>query len=447
VLIRGRWKVEDISTWTRSLETCRINPYSSERVISEIQIQKFKSINDLTLKLGRVTMLIGENGCGKSNILEGVAFAGGAIANKLDNEYLFNRGIRVADWSWMLSAFLPYEAGHKFFFRVKDDGLGDELHYLVEPEFRSEDKSFQRWTTEPIFDERDMNIVSAGTTAQERRALAEGLLKSLLDTATGDITALRAKIEIYLARNADKLGLQLATNRARLARAEAFADASGMGSFLIYAPENTVLRSPPPEGAIEPLGVRGEGVIKLLQSFVEPDFADRLPELKERLTLFDWFEDFTVPDLTAINEARLSIRDRRVELTGKEFDQRSANEGFLLVLFYLTALISWRTPPFFAIDNLDNALNPKLCAALMAQVVGLAKKYGKQVICTAHNPAILDGLDLHDDEQRLYVVRRDEDGATTLHRVRPPQPRPGEAPVRLSEAFMRGLIGGLPENF
>lgn len=78
----------------------------------------------------------------------------------------------------------------------------------------------------------------------------------------------------------------------------------------------------------------------------------------------------------------------------------------------------------------------------------LAKKYGKQVICTIHNPAILDGLNLKDEEQRLYTVSRDSEGHTRVRRVMAPEPQtPGELPVRLSEAFQRGLIGGLPENF
>jgi hypothetical protein len=31
--------------------------------------------------------------------------------------------------------------------------------------------------------------------------------------------------------------------------------------------------------------------------------------------------------------------------------------------------------------------------------------------------------------------------------VPPPKPVDGEPPMRLSEAFMRGYIGGLPKNF
>jgi hypothetical protein len=217
--------------------------------------------------------------------------------------------------------------------------------------------------------------------------------------------------------------------------------------FMIFAPENTLLRTPPPEGVVLPLGSKGEGLFRHLESFGRPGSESRLEDLKARLRIFGWFEDFLTPDDAAVAQARLQIRDRWLAPARAVIDQRSANEGFLYLLFYFALLMSPRTPRFFAIDNLDSALNPKLCAALMGQVVELAKKYDKQVICTTHNPAILDGLDLHDDAQRLYSVQRDADGKTTVNRVRPPKPLPGQSPMKLSAAFLSGHIGGLPEHF
>jgi predicted ATPase len=169
--------------------------------------------------------------------------------------------------------------------------------------------------------------------------------------------------------------------------------------------------------------------------------------MKENLRLFGWFDDLLAPDEAATAEARLQIRDRWLAPDRAVFDQRSANEGFLYLLFYFALLMSKRTPRFFALDNLDTALNPKLCSILMEKITELANQNGKQVICTTHNPAILDGLNLNDEEQRLYTVGRDSAGHTTVRRVHAPRPQPGEMPVRLSEAFMRGLIGGLPDNF
>ena len=164
------------------------------------------------------------------------------------------------------------------------------------------------------------------------------------------------------------------------------------------------------------------------------------------MKLIDWFETFVIPQNLSPGERTIRIQDRYLS-DGALFDQRSANEGFLFLLFYITLLISPETPAFFAIDNIDTSLNPKLCIALLQQVATLAKEYDKQVILTTHNPAVLDGLDLHDDEQRLLVVDRNKNGHTRVRRVDPPKPSAGQLPVSLSEAFLRGYIGGLPKNF
>ena len=49
-------------------------------MIGRIVIENYKSIESLTLDLGRVTVLVGANGSGKSNILEAIALCSAAAA-------------------------------------------------------------------------------------------------------------------------------------------------------------------------------------------------------------------------------------------------------------------------------------------------------------------------------------------------------------------------------
>jgi predicted ATPase len=217
--------------------------------------------------------------------------------------------------------------------------------------------------------------------------------------------------------------------------------------FMIYAPENTVLRTFTPTGGIKPLGSKGEGLLRLLAETAKAGNGAFAKELKTQMRLLGWFDELRLPAESDEIMGRLQISDRWLASEGPVFDQRSANEGFLYLLFYFTLLLSKQTPVFFAIDNLDASLNPKLCAELMRQIAVLAERNGKQVICTTHNPALLDGLNLHDDKQRLYVVSRNSDGHTVLNRVKAPRPRREGEPTRLSTAFMSGLLGGLPEHF
>ena len=183
-----------------------------------------------------------------------------------------------------------------------------------------------------------------------------------------------------------------------------------------------------------------------MKALSTPEHADRLAAIGDRLALLDWFERLEIPKDLAPGERSLLIRDHYLA-EGALFDQRSANEGFLFLLFYLTLFLGDATPSFFAIDNVDASLNPKLVTTLVEQLVELATEHDKQVIFTTHNPAVLDGLDLSDDEQRLFVAERGKDGATRVRRVPAPQPLDGEPPVALSEAFVRGYLGGLPKNF
>jgi len=424
-------------------------------MFSEIRIQNFKSIQDLTLKPGRVTVLIGENGSGKSNILEAIAFAAGASADKLDNEYLANRGIRISEPIWMKSAFSGED--------VKNVGV-IQSGIQIEAKFSSSEKVFHcnvnrigdanlgesRWSISPILTKSELKQIGDLALISEK---VKSVLQevNLEQNKTGEVPDARANSEaLRKLEEVDSL-VDKMTEQIRLLKNikvdRENAKLWGLTSFLIYAPDYSVLRNFRDEGAIQPIGARGEGLLKLLQTFSDENLKDELTDMKERLHLFGWFDDFIVPDANAMMRAQLQIKDKWLAPEHAIFDQRSANEGFLFVLFYFTLLMSKRTPKFFAIDNIDTALNPRLCAELMKQIVELAKKYDKQVICTTHNPAILDGLDLKDDEQRLFVVSRDFDGKTGVHRIRGPKSQHGESVTRLSVAFIRGSLGGLPTNF
>jgi predicted ATPase len=362
-------------------------------MIRTITIENFKSIARLDLELGRVNVLIGENGCGKTNLLEAIAFGGAAAADRLDNELLAPRGIRSSGPRFMRSAFDEESQSRDIRIAGSTQASDAETSETFEFQVRSDGHpTFPQWSV----GSREEPPPSPGraTDAANRQAR-------------------RLKFIAW---------------------------------FRIYAPENSSLRGFQDESQVFPFGVTGVGLFAYLKALNASPDRDRLDEIVERLTLLDWFERLEIPKDLAAFERRIDIRDRYLA-QGALFDQRSANEGFLFLLFYFTLLISPDTPAFFAIDNIDAALNPKLCTELMRQIVELAAKHGKQVILTTHNPAVLDGLDLHDDEQRLFTVYRDLDGKTTVRRIAAPRPIDGAPTVTLSEAFVRGYIGGLPENF
>ncbi len=383
-------------------------------MIKEIRIQNYKSIQKLKLELGRVTVLIGENGCGKSNILEAIALASAAASDKLDNEFLAARGIRVTEPQLMRSAFEKENLALDIMISL----LGQhkqELSFVL----NNDNHPYSQWRN------------------KEAGKLSLLKLRDFLKTFDGDKEEFITKIvndeNVFINIFQEPLSKVI--------------DSMKIHNFLIYSPENYSLRIFEREEQIQPLGIYGEGLFKLLQVLSLEENQEKLTEIKKLLRLIDWFKDFELPRTYSEFEYSLQITDRYLDTDLSYFDQRSSNEGFLFLLFYFTLFISELTPNFFAIDNIDASLNPRLCRRLIQELVELAKKHDKQVIFTTHNPAVLDGLNLDDDEQRLLVISRNQLGYTKAKRIFKPKPLEGQEPVKLSEAFLRGYIGGLPKNF
>ena len=218
---------------------------------------------------------------------------------------------------------------------------------------------------------------------------------------------------------------------------------NGLKNFTIYSLEETELRSLDTMPSTK-LGRTGKGLLPYLKELSKTRAGiEILNEVKENLMVIDWFEDLDMQESALSQDSTLKLKDRYVDESLDFFDQRSANEAFLYLLFYFTLFISDETPSFFAIDNIESSLNPKLCKLVVSKLAELAEKHNKQVILTTHSPFVLDGLDELSEKKRLLVVSRNTDGYTVVNQIKGDKSRS----VPLSEAWLKGYIGGLPNNF
>ena len=125
-----------------------------------------------------------------------------------------------------------------------------------------------------------------------------------------------------------------------------------------------------------------------------------------------------------------------------QFTGYDASEGALYVLFMLTLAMP-TGPSIFAVDNFDHALNPRLAKKMMEVFCEQILKQGKHVFLTTHNPLVLDGLDLNNDDVRLFTVDRDDNGYSQIQRVKVSQELI-DAGQPLSRLWINGRLGGVP---
>jgi len=403
-------------------------------MITKIHIQNFKSILDYTLDLGRMNVFIGENGAGKTNILEALATASAAADGTLEIEDLYTRGVRIAKPSITISSFLQRKS-------IQDIALT----LTATPRTSSPDEEVLQLKLRLFPDAGDIDsgwrVESSGSAMSLELALnrvaiemaVRSLSKVLLGReTTEDVLKELAKLELK------------ATNTSFFQKQ--------LKSFCIYNLNPLALRGIQNTSRRIPLGIHGEN----LDVFLEELTQAQRRELVRYSKFIPWFDNLLIDTQDELkfkghklgrSTSRLYFRDRFMKKGNNVFSAENANEGILHILFYLTLFLSDKTPPIFAIDNIETALNPQLCRELMKSLAAMAKAHDKQVLITTHNPAILDGLDLHDDDQRLIVIYRNDQGHTVGKRIKLKPQAEGEPKYKLSELWMRGHLGGLPKAF
>ncbi|UKJ74442.1 AAA family ATPase [Azospirillum brasilense] len=441
-------------------------------MIENVTIKNYKSILKAEMSLGRINVFIGENGAGKSNILEAFALVGAASAGKLDNEFLASRGIRVTAPNFMRSAFTPECNKDPIEITVSNENLS-HVKYIIE----NGNEPYANWSYSveigTLGAREDVEIkegvkVTTGINKGRARDFIDKIIKERdLDI---DIVIEHASVFSKALIEASRHAKSMKSNTVDGGGSKAFeignknifaeivyeyiSSESGSGlykqilkDFIVYSPENTALRRLDPEGQIEPLGINGEGLFKLLSVLDSGPNSQVVKDINKKLNLFGWFNGFNLVSGNSGETGSLAIQDRFLSETMNVFDQRSANEGFLFLVFYFALFSTELTPRFFAIDNIDASLNPKLCQKLIRELVALSKKHDKQALLTTHNPAVLDGINLDDPDQRLFVVSRNTKGETRVRRIENKPKADGVEKVKLSEAFLRGSLGGLPRSF
>lgn len=365
----------------------------TDNMIETITVKNFKSITDMTLSLGNVNVFIGANGSGKSNILEAIAMVAAERSAQIEVNSMIQKGIRIAKPDLMISSFYGQPSNSTINVNISGSE-GERIKYAV-TNLAPED-IYSTWN-------------APWSTGARRGNIKEAVEKT-------------DKLREYLSK------------------------------YLIYSLSINALRGLTSDSLQYPLGLNGEGLDVLLNNIPKEEIMQIKESAKDYIS---WIEDifFDSEEIYKMqgyklgrSKSNLYFRDKFMQKKNNLFSAENANEGALELLFYLTLFISRKTPDFFAIDNIENGLNPRLCRFLMKKICELAVKNGKQVLITTHNPAILDGLNLNDGSQRLYVVTRNDEGKTQAKRIQTKE-QTGEQRMMLSEMWMKGLIGGVPYNF
>ena len=393
-------------------------------LLKKIHIENFKSIYNDEVGLGRINVFIGENGSGKSNILEALAFVGSSRSNDMSFDSLYSRGIRFARPDLIMSSFSETPNRTSIDISLEFNIEGERKNYSHKFIPANPQKMYSKWYDLEHVEENSEVLVD----------YMNEILKNSPSISAPDLLS-------QVRRTVEKIGGENRRDSDLI-----------LSEYAIYDLNTKSLRGiTPPDSRKTPLGLNGEGLDSVILNFTKKERT-----LLERYEyFFGWlekvFSDTSDTEKYAELKAGKSISnlyftDRFMQAKNKMLSAENSNEGILHVLFYLSLFISNKTPKLFGIDNIETALNPRLCRVLMKELVNLSKISDKQVLITTHNPAILDGLNLLDDDQRLFEVYRNDEGHTLTRRIEFRNDL-SDKKGKLSDMWMSGALGASSKNF
>ena len=393
-------------------------------MIEKIEIQDFKSIRSMSIELGKINLFLGANGAGKSNILEALGIISAATYGIVDDESLQRRGVRPGVPRLYKTSNKAFPRSPQISFSVSNRECEYKVSLLNPLD-----------SPRPQWDYKTETFSSSGN----KTPLYTKGVRSQKNNANGGMPGLMGSLE---------------------QDSPEYHFLEDLRSFAIFNPNTPMLRGivSDPQTRV-PVGLSGgglaEGLVELFQRAKQDEELEYA--IDDVIALFDWVGDINsevnISSILSKSVARpkrvITFIDRYMKENSNKLTAYDASEGILFVLFLMVICLSESGPSIFAVDNIDQALNPKLIKKMIRNMHSWFAELvpNKQILCTAHNPAVLDGFDLTDDLIRLFMVDRNNNGLTKVSRVHITEDLVAiakEKKISLSQLWMEGYLGGIP---
>ncbi len=373
--------------------------------ITELWVRGYRSIREVRVELGRVNVLVGPNGCGKSNLYRGMVLlssAGrGELARTLASEggmpsvlwagarkkgpVRVTLGVTVEDWSYELTCGLP-QAGGPYPPDAGDDAerleLSGGLGFPLDPDIKHE----KLWVTQGrrrkiTFLERDRAAASLRSRDGQRTTYALPLMGS----------------ESALAQVRDPESYP-----------ELSAIAQEMGRWRFYhhfrTDPDSPIRDPRVVVQTPSLSPDGLDLAAALQTAVA---AGRREEVAQAI-------DKAFPGAQLVfpgdpEQARFAVGLRMPGIK-RALTANELSDGTLRYLCLLAALMSPQPPPLIALNEPETSIHPDLIESLGRLIVSASNE--SQVWVTTHSIRLADCI--AEESGHLPIELEMVDGETRI---------------------------------
>lgn len=380
-------------------------------MLSQIKLRNFKSYKSGTLHLGRLTVLIGANASGKSNVIESLRLlariAEGERLSLLgglykQDEMIFRGGVENIGYRGSTTfgiSCVTTEQEWKDFSIDLSLGEDGDLHVTKE-------KITSHTSTVPLY---------------EITSEPQGAGSDVFVTYNN------------FARGGKKPSLVCSSHMAIFTQ---------LLSDIRFRPENTKSREIIPKIAEkyvrwlsrivflepEPSSMRSYGhkVDKVLKEHGE-NLSGVIYNLcinsDVKHLVLDFVQSLPEQDIQNINFIETPRDEVMLQLTetfggtSTNYDASILSDGTLRILSIAAAMLSAPEQSLVVIEEIDNGVHPSRVADLLERISNIAKLRNLRVLISSHNPALLDALPDEAIPETVFCYRSPQDGSSQLIRL------------------------------
>ncbi len=352
-------------------------------MIQRVRIKNYRSLGDVEVELGPLTVLVGPNASGKSNFVDALKFIGDALNARLEAAIVNRRGFsqlrrhRARVLTLELSMETPWP-------RVKSA----PAWYAVELEANRDADAGLRIRREHCWVDTDDGIAEYRT--YKGKWLKRPVEPQREEPVELEIEAIRRLFSRTLSAPQDELTLRLLGLFPSFYRVERY-----LQDVRIYTLSLDKLRTPQPLTKGQALSETGENLASVLREDFPEGSKARISLCNAFSAIVDGAIDFRVRNAGS----RLVIEIGHRQPGGKEhyFDAAVESDGTLRVLALLAALYQKRRPSLTIIEEPELHLHPGAMGVLV-EVLREASLRG-QVLVTTQSADLMN--ELASDELRV----------------------------------------------
>ncbi len=382
-------------------------------MIESVHLERFKNFRDAELKLGGLTLLVGTNASGKSNLREAFRFLHGISRGYTLAEILGEKWIEggLLQWTGIRGGprEIVYRGGDTFRLGIRWTNSSAELldyHIEVDAGTKGTPPQVVReslyWAGKLVFDvrpmatpksQRDMKYVSARLTDQKGKPvkfLANQPVLSQLATESPKFSDDNAKFLVAM---------------------NCILACSDIESMRFFELAPSSMRRPSIPGQ-DILGDRGENLSSVLQAMCE--------DAQTKRAALGWVCELTpldVIDFDFVSDAAGRVLLTLVDSDGQRISAYSASDGTLRFLAFLAAFLGPAPERFYFIEELENGIHPTRLHLLSQLIEHAVTHRNIQVVATTHSPQLLGFLSEKARENAALVYRLDGQPDAHIRRI------------------------------